>query len=109
MSHPLHLTDDAFDSEVVQSNIPVMIDFWATWCGPCRLIAPYIEELSNDYEGKVKVCKLDVDNNPKTAMNFGIRSIPTVLILKQGKEVDRIIGAVQKQQFIQKIEAQLAN
>ncbi|MBM2817102.1 MAG: thioredoxin [Ignavibacteria bacterium] len=109
MAQPLHLTDDAFEAEVIQSPIPVLIDFWATWCGPCRMIAPHIEDLAKEYDGKIKVCKLDVDNNQKTAMRFGVRSIPTVLLLKGGNVVDTVIGAVSKQVFVQKIENALAS
>lgn len=104
MAHPLHLTDDMYEAEVVKSEIPVLIDFWATWCGPCRMIAPIVEELANEYEGKLKVFKLDVDNNQKTAMTFGIRSIPTVVIIKNGEEVDRILGAVPKQHIVDRIK-----
>jgi len=107
MAHPFHLTDDNFEQEAAKSDIPVLIDFWATWCGPCRMIAPSIEELANDYEGKVKVCKLDVDNNQKTAMMFGVRSIPTLIILKNGKIADQIIGAVSKARIVEKIETHL--
>ncbi len=104
MAHPMHLTDDMYESEVVKSELPVLIDFWATWCGPCRAIAPIVEQLADEYEGKLKVFKLDVDNNQKTAMNFGIRSIPTVVIIKNGEEVDRILGAVPKQQIVDRLK-----
>ncbi len=104
MATPLHLTDDMFEQEVLKSELPVLIDFWATWCGPCRMIAPIVEELAKEYEGKLKVFKLDVDNNQKTAMTYGIRSIPTVVIVKNGEEVDRILGAVPKQQFVDRIK-----
>ncbi len=104
MAQPIHLTDDTYDEVVVKSDIPVLIDFWATWCGPCRMIAPIIEELAVEYEGKIKVCKLDVDNNQKVAMMYGIRSIPTVVIVKNGEEVDRILGAVPKQHFVERIK-----
>lgn len=107
MSHPIYLTDASFEAEVLQSNIPVLIDFWATWCGPCKMIAPIIEELSDEYENKVKICKLDVDNNPKTAANLGIRSIPTLLIFKNGKPVDNIIGAVPKSTIETRLQAHL--
>lgn len=96
MPQPMHLTDDNFENEVLKSNVPVLIDFWATWCGPCRVIAPSIEELANEYGGKAKIAKLDVDNNQRTAMQYGIRSIPTILIFKNGQVVDTIIGAVPK-------------
>ncbi|MEJ5245710.1 MAG: thioredoxin [Bacteroidota bacterium] len=104
MAQPIHLTDDTYDEVVVKSDIPVLIDFWATWCGPCRMIAPIIEELAVEYDGKIKVCKLDVDNNQKVAMMYGIRSIPTVVIVKNGTEVDRILGAVPKQHFVERIK-----
>jgi thioredoxin 1 len=104
MAQPIHLTDDTYDEVVLKSNVPVLIDFWATWCGPCRMIAPIIEELAIEYEGKLKVCKLDVDNNQKVAMMYGIRSIPTVVIVKNGEEVDRILGAVPKQHFVERIK-----
>lgn len=104
MAQPIHLTDDTYDEVVLKSDIPVLIDFWATWCGPCRMIAPIIEELAVEYEGKIKVCKLDVDNNQKVAMMYGIRSIPTVVIVKNGNEVDRILGAVPKQHFVERIK-----
>ncbi|MGE5480204.1 MAG: thioredoxin [Chloroflexota bacterium] len=107
MAHPLHVTDETFDFEVTKSDKPVLIDFWATWCGPCRMIAPIIEELAVEYDGKIKVCKLDVDNNQNTAMQFGIRSIPTLLIFKNGEVVDSIIGAVPKQQIVNRLEFHL--
>ncbi|GAB5466197.1 MAG: thioredoxin [Candidatus Kapaibacteriales bacterium] len=105
MAGAIHLTDDKFDEEVIKSDKPVLIDFWAAWCGPCRMIAPIVEELSGEYEGKAKICKLDVDNNQNTAMQFGIRSIPTLLIFKGGEVVDTIVGAVQKQQIKDKLDA----
>ncbi len=107
MAQPLHLTDDMFENEVIKSDVPVVIDFWATWCGPCRMIAPIIEEMANEFEGKAKICKLDVDNNQQTAMQFGIRSIPTVLIFKNGEVVESIVGAVPKQQIVSKLEAHM--
>jgi len=105
MAEAIHLTDDKFDQEVIKSDKPVLIDFWAAWCGPCRMIAPIVEELSSEYEGKAKICKLDVDNNQQTALNFGIRSIPTILIFKGGEVVDTIVGAVPKQQIKDKLDA----
>lgn len=102
---PMEFTDQNFNAEVLQSDKPVMIDFWAVWCGPCKMIAPFIEELAGEFEGKAKVGKLDVDNNQETAIKYGVRSIPTVLIFKGGKVIDTIIGAVPKVQLKQKLEA----
>ena len=103
----IEITDTNFATEVEQSDVPVLIDFWAVWCGPCKMVAPIVEELANEYDGKVKIGKLDVDNNQQTAMKFGIRSIPTLLIFKDGKVVDTIIGAVPKGQIAEKLKAQL--
>jgi len=109
MSQLIALTDDNFSTEVLEADVPVLVDFWATWCGPCRMIAPIVEELSDEYAGKAKVCKLDVDAAQKTAAEFGIRSIPTLLIFKGGKVADQLIGAVPKQQITEKLEASLSN
>ena len=105
---PFTFTDENFKQEALDSNIPVVVDFWAVWCGPCRMIAPIMEELSSVYEGKVKIGKLDVDANQQTAVTYGVRSIPTVLLLKEGKVVETIIGAQSKNVFEQKIEKLLA-
>jgi len=102
---PLEITDENFESEVLNSNLPVLIDFWAAWCGPCRMIAPLVEELAGEYEGKVKIGKLDVDNNQQTAIKYGVRSIPTLLVFKNGEIKDTIIGAVPKSQISQKLDA----
>ena len=109
MSEPITLTDDNFSAEVLYSDVPVLVDFWATWCGPCRMIAPIVKELSGEYEGKAKVCKLDVDSAHKTAAEFGIQSIPTLLIFKRGKVADQLTGLVPKQQITEKLEACLSN
>ena len=109
MSEPIALTDDNFSEEVLQANEPVLVDFWAAWCGPCRMVAPIVEELAGEYDGRAKVCKLDVDAAQKTAGEFGIRSIPTLLIFKEGKVADQVIGAVPKTQIPEKLAAVLAN
>ncbi len=109
MAEPVHFTDENFQNEVLSSKEPVLVDFWAAWCGPCRMIAPVIEELANDYNGKVKIGKLDVDNNQRVAMQYGIRSIPSLLVFKDGKVVDQIIGAVSKTRITEKLDAVSAN
>lgn len=90
------ITDDEFEKEVLQSPMPVLVDFWAAWCGPCRAIAPVIDELAEEYAGKVKICKLNVDENPITPGKYGIRAIPTLIIFKDGQPVETIVGAVSK-------------
>ena len=102
------VTDSTFDSEVLQSQVPVLVDFWATWCGPCRMIAPVVEELAKQYEGKLKVTKVDVDNNTRIATKYDIRSIPSLYIFKGGKVVQTIIGAVPKTQLVSALEGVLA-
>ncbi len=104
---PLEFTDANFETEALKSHQPVLVDFWAAWCGPCRMIAPIVEELANEYEGKAKIGKLDVDANQQTAIKYGVRSIPTVLVFKDGEVKETIIGAVPKQQFVEKLEAAL--
>ena len=100
----LEVTDDSFASEVLNSELPVLVDFWAEWCGPCKMVSPIVEELSNEYNGKVKVAKLDVDSNPQTATNYGIRGIPTLLMFKDGSAVDQIVGAVPKTQIAERLD-----
>lgn len=96
MSEPITLTDDNFAKEVLESSVPVLVDFWAVWCGPCRMVAPILDQLAEEYQGKVRVAKLDVDSNQKTTMRFNVRSIPAMLFFKDGKLVDQVIGAVPK-------------
>ena len=105
---PITVNDANFQDEVIQSDKPVIVDFWAIWCGPCKMIAPIIEELAKDYDGKLKVAKMDVDSNPQTAMKYGIRSIPTLLIFKGGQVVEQIVGAVPKRQLIDKVTSHLS-
>jgi thioredoxin 1 len=99
------ITDDNFEEEVIKSDKPVLIDFWATWCGPCRLIAPIVEEMAKEYDGKVKIGKLDVDSNQQSSIKYGVRSIPTLLLFNNGEIKETIIGAVPKAQIVQKLEA----
>jgi thioredoxin 1 len=106
---PIEITDENFETEVVNSDKPVLIDFWAVWCGPCKAIAPIVEELANEYDGVLKVGKLDVDSNQQTSIKFGVRSIPTLLIFKNGKLAETIIGAVPKSNIVSKLKTVLSN
>lgn len=108
MADPIVLTDDNFASEVLESDRPVLVDFWATWCGPCRMVSPIVEELAGEYDGRAKVGKLDVDSAQRTAQEYGIRSIPALLIFREGKVADQVIGAVPKVQISEKLDAVLA-
>jgi len=107
MSKPLEITDTNFES-IINSDKPVLVDFWAEWCGPCKMIGPIVEELANDYEGKAVIGKVDVDTNPEVSAKFGIRSIPTLLVFKNGQIVDKQVGAVPKSVLSQKLDAQIA-
>ncbi len=98
------VTDSNFKTEVIQSEIPVMVDFWAAWCGPCRMVAPILEELAGEYEGRLKVCKLNVDENHDTSKEYGIMSIPSMLLFKEGKVVERLVGAMPKVEFKKQID-----
>ena len=101
------VTDENFDDQVVQSEIPVLVDFWAEWCGPCKIIGPTLEALAADYEGKVKIAKLNVDDSPDTAGRFGVRSIPTLIVFKDGEARQAAIGVRPKGQLIELIESHL--
>ena len=108
MGKPIAVTDDTFDSEVLESDVLVMVDFWADWCAPCKMVAPVVEELAGEYDGKIKVAKVDVDASPVVAGKFGIRSIPTMLFFKGGQPVQQVVGAVPKQVLQEQLDSILA-
>jgi thioredoxin 2 len=101
---PVEVTDTTFSTEVERSTTPVLLDMWADWCGPCHMLAPTIDQLSSEMAGRVKVAKLNIDENPGTANRFGVRSIPTLLVLKGGKEIDRLVGVQPKQEIVRRLE-----
>jgi len=103
--HPVTVTDASFATTVAASSIPVLLDLWAPWCGPCRTVGPLVDQLASEFAGRVRVGKLNVDDNPATASRFGVRSIPTLLILRDGREIDRIVGAVPKQEIVRRLDA----
>ena len=105
MSKPIEITDTNFE-EILGSDKPVMVDFWAEWCGPCKMVGPVVEEMAGEYDGKAVIAKVDVDNNPNVSAKYGIRSIPTMLFFKDGEIVDRQVGAVPKNVLSQKLDAQ---
>jgi thioredoxin 1 len=108
MSAVQAVSDANFENEVINSDLPVLIDFWAPWCGPCRAIGPVVDELAKDYEGRLKVVKMNVDDNPLTPSRYGVRSIPNLLLFKNGQVKDQIIGAVPKTHFVQAIDKVVA-
>lgn len=107
MSSAPAVTDASFQEKVLESDVPVLVDFWAPWCGPCRMVAPVVEEIADQYEGQVKVVKLNTDENPNVASQYGIRSIPTLMIFKDGQRVDMVVGAVPKTTLANTLEKYL--
>jgi thioredoxin 1 len=107
--HTLNFTDAAFDQDVVNSDTPVLVDFWAPWCGPCKAMGPTVDALATEYQGKVKIGKLNTDENQQTAMRYGIRSIPTLLLFKGGKVVDQKVGAMPKPELVKMLTPHVAS
>ncbi|HJM74547.1 MAG TPA: thioredoxin [Dehalococcoidia bacterium] len=107
MSHPTDTTDTTFQTDVLDNDTPVLVDFWAPWCGPCRMVAPIVEELAEEYEGKVKFVKLNTDDNPQVAGKYGIRSIPTLLVFKGGEPVSQIVGFRPKSDLAKRLDEAL--
>lgn len=107
MTKPIEVNESNFEEEVLKSDIPVLVDFWAAWCGPCKMIAPVVEEVAQEYAGKLKVCKLDVDQNGALATQFGVMSIPTLLLFKDGQSVDRLVGYMPKAKLVEKLSPHL--
>lgn len=107
MSDLQQVTDDSFEQDILKSDIPVLVDFWAPWCGPCRMIGPIVEELSTEYDGKIKVMKMNVDENKSTPSKYGIRGIPTVILFKNGEVAEQVVGAVPKKKLTTMIDSHL--
>lgn len=108
MAKPFAVTDADFEQEVLKSDTPVLVDFWADWCQPCKMIAPIVEDLSEEYDGRVKFAKVDVDSNPQTPMTYGIRGIPTLIVFQGGQAVEQVVGAVPKAELKKRLESALA-
>jgi thioredoxin 1 len=109
MAKPQVVSDQNFETEVIKSDTPVLVDFWAVWCGPCRMVAPVLEEIASEQGDKVKIAKLDVDANPITAGRFGVRAIPTMILFKNGREAQRVVGYVPKEKLLQQIQPHFAS
>ena len=107
MSNAVAVTDASFETEVLQGDVPVVVDFWAAWCGPCKMVGPVLDELATEYDGKIKVTKLNVDENPSTSAKFGVRSIPTIMFFKGGQLIDQVVGAAPKGELKKRFAAAL--
>lgn len=103
MAKPVHVSDASFDAEVLKADIPVLTDFWAEWCGPCKAIAPILEQVAQEYDGRIKIAKIDVDANNQVAMRLGVQSIPTLILFKNGQVVERLVGSMPKERLISRI------
>lgn len=107
-NEPIHVSDAAFEKAVLESNVPVLVDFWAPWCGPCRMVAPSLEKLADEYAGQILVAKVNTDDNAEYAMKYGVQGIPTLLFVRDGQEVDRIVGAAPYPMIKQRVDAVLS-
>jgi thioredoxin 1 len=103
MSKPVQITDSSFDAEVLKSDVPVLTDFWAEWCGPCKVIAPILEQIAEEYDGRIKITKIDVDQNNQTAIQHSVQSIPTLILFKNGQTVERLVGSMPKDKLLARI------